>query len=367
MEVEVTQENLAKALSSISRVASTRTAGMPILGNILFRTDGKQLLMAATNLEIAASQKIGAKVTTQGSVTVPARLVSELVAALPKGTLTLSAKGDVMQVKSEHTSSTVRGASDEEFPELPTIDEKEAVTYTFNALDFKTAAAQTIITASSDSTRPVLTGIYWHTFEGNLYFAATDGYRLSEKKIMPAQTEIAAIVPTTTMQEVLRSIAEDTAEIEVLFDDTQVRFRFGDSELISRLIDGNFPDYRQLIPATSETNCGIPSDELRRVVKLSGLFAREVGGSVSLELNTDTGVLTIQSVASELGENTSELQVAATGAGGAITLNSRYIADALSVIDDKQIMFAFSGKLAPSVVRPSSDDAYTHIIMPIKS
>jgi len=366
MEVEVTQENLTKALSNVGRVASTRS-GLPILGNILLRTSGKQLLVAATNLEMAATELIGAKITKQGSITIPARLISEFIQNLPKGTLNLTVKNSHLNISATTNSSMINGVSDEEFPELPVIDETKAVVYRIAADDFKQAVSQTIITASNDATRPVLTGVFWHTVKNTLYLAATDGYRLSERSLMEVKNDIQAIIPVSTLQEVLRTMAESTEEIEVLFDDSQVRFRLDDSEITSRLIDGNFPDYRQLIPDNTTTKNTISKSELLRTVKLANLFARDSGGTINLSADVEKNVFTVKSVASELGENTSEITVEVDGESGSVSLNSRYLIDALNVIEGEMILFGFSGALSPCVIRSSTAQNYTHIVMPIKS
>jgi len=366
MELSVTQENLARALGAVGRVASSK-AGLPILSNILFRTEGNRLLIAATNLEIAATYYIGAKVAKQGSITLPARLVSEFVANLPKGTVDLSVKGTHMTISSGTYRSVVNGMDAEEFPELPGINEDESVKYTLTTADFKQAVTQTIVTSSSDSTRPVLTGVYWHSFEGRLYLAATDGYRLAERRLIETKSEIAAIVPTASLQEALRTLTDGVDEVEVLFDDTQVRFRIGEAEITSRLIDGNYPDYRQLIPKESETAATLNAGDFGRIVKVSGLFARESGGSVVVTADAEAGQLSIHSIASELGENTSAAPATVTR-GGQITLNSRYISEALSVIDADTITFRFSGKLSPCVLSAADKEPnYIHIIMPLKS
>ena len=366
MELSVTQENLARALSAVGRVASSK-AGLPILSNILFRTEGNRLLIAATNLEIAATYYIGAKVVKQGEITLPARLVSEFAASLPKGTVDLSTKGTHMTISSGSYKSVVNGIDAEEFPELPAIDESKSVKYSVTAPDFKQAVTQTIITSSSDATRPVLTGVYWHSAGGELYLAATDGYRLAERRLMKTKSEIAAIVPASSLQEALRTLHDSIDEVEVLFDDTQVRFRIGEAEITSRLIDGNYPDYRQLIPKESETNAVIDADEFGRIVKVAGLFARESGGSVVVTADSEAAQLSIHSIASELGENTSAAAAEVSG-GGQVTLNSRYIAEALSVLDGDRISFQFSGKLSPCILSDAEKDAnYTHIIMPLKS
>ena len=366
MELSVTQENFSKALHNVGRVASSK-AGLPILSNILLRTDGNRLLVAATNLEIASTHMVGAKITTPGSITIPARLVSEFVASLPKGPIELKVKDNHLELISGTYRSIINGTVADEFPELPTIDETSTIQYSINPTDFKQAVSQTIITSSTDSTRPVLTGVYWHSFEGGLYLAATDGYRLAERRLVDTKSEVAAIIPTSTLQEVLRTLTEDVTEIDMLFDETQVRFRVGESEITSRLIDGNYPDYRQLIPPTSETEIVIPSEDFVRITKIAGLFARDSGGSVTLTADKDKQTLSIHSIASELGENTSSA-TAEVSQDGQVTLNSRYLSEALSAIEGDTVQFRFSGKLSPCVLTAKADDtAYKHIIMPLKS
>lgn len=366
MKVSVTQENLSKALTIVGRVASSKTQ-LPILSNILLRTDGTRLLIAATNLEIATTQLIGAKVAAPGAITIPAKLVVEFVSSLPKGTVELEVKESHLRISSGSYSSTIHGVIADEFPELPTIDESASVHYMINTTDFKQAVSQTIITSGSDNTRPVLTGVFWHSFEGFLYLAATDGYRLSERKLIETKSEIAAIIPTSNLQEVLRTLTDDVNEIDVLFDETQVRFRIGESEVTSRLIDGNYPDYRQLIPAKSETEITVSTDEFTRITKIAGLFARESGGSITITADKEKQSFAIHSIASEIGENTSHSDAEITH-DGQVTLNSRYLSEALSVIDGDTVIFRFSGKLSPCVLTTKTKDVtYKHIIMPLKS
>lgn len=366
MELTVTQENFSKALSAVGRVASTRTQ-LPILSNILLRTDGNRLLVAATNLEIATTQYIGAKIVKPGAITIPARLISEFVSSLPKGPIELKVTGENIHITSGKYHSVINGVIADDFPELPTIAEDSSVRYEINIEEFKQAVSQTIITASSDSTRPVLTGVYWHSHEGAIYLAATDGYRLSERRLVETKSEVAAIIPTQTLQEVLRTISDSAETIDILFDESQVRFRVNEAEVISQLIDGNFPDYRQLIPPTTETSAIMNKAEFTRVTKVAGLFARESGGSVTVTVDSDAKTVSLHSIASELGENTSELDAEVTG-GGQVTLNSRYLSEALSVVDADEISFSFSGKLSPCIIKSTKKDTnYYHVIMPLKS
>ncbi|NTW61873.1 DNA polymerase III subunit beta [Candidatus Saccharibacteria bacterium] len=366
MELNVTQENLNRALSAVSRVASTKTQ-LPILSNILLRTDGNRLLVAATNLEIASTQYIGAKIIKPGAITIPARLMSEFISSLPKELIELKVVGENLHIKCGTYTSTINGFIADDFPELPTINESSSIQYSIKVEDFKQAVSQTIITASNDSTRPVLTGVYWNSFEGQLYLAATDGYRLSERRLVKTKSDVSAIVPSQTLHEVIRNITDDSSEIDILFDETQVRFRINESETISRLIDGNFPNYRQLVPSSSDTSAVLNKNDFIRITKIAGLFARESGGSVTLTVDKEKNCLSVHSIASQSGENNSEASAQAT-ADGQITLNSRYLSEALSVVEGDEVEFSFSGKIAPCVLKSTKPDTnYYHIIMPLKS
>lgn len=366
MELQVTQENFVRALQNASRVANNKTP-LPILNNVLLRTDNNILLVASTNLEIASSTYIGAKVSKQGEVTVPARLLTDFISNLPKGSIDLIVKNNQLTIESASYKSTINGASSDEFPELPAISDSEVVKYNISLDDFKQSVSQTIITASTDATRPILTGVYWHTYENYLYLAATDGYRLSERKLLETKSEINAIIPTTTLQEVLRTLSDDITEVEVIFSDTEVHFKLNQTTITSRLIDGSFPDYRQLIPKQSETSLEIKKQDFSRVIKIASLFARESGGSVTLDVDKDKSILSIHSIASELGENTSEANISNVSDNGRVTLNSKYLNDALSVIQGDDIEIKFNGKLSPVILDNVGDSDYVHIVMPLKS
>lgn len=367
MELSVSQDKLSNALSNVGRVSSSRTS-LPILSNILLRTDGKTLVVAATNLEISTKHTLSVKIIKPGSVTVPAKLISEFVQNLPKGVVDIVQKNNQLTISSGGYTSTINITVDDDFPELPTVEEKEAVSYNITTHDLKNTITQTVVAASTDSTRPILTGVYWHSYDKYLYCAATDGYRLAEKKLIKTTSEIHAVVPVASLQEVVRTVKDEVDEVRVLFDQTQVSFIFDNVEITSRLIDGKFPDYRQLIPETSETSFGVAADEFSRVTKIANLFARESGGGITISADGDKNEASIHSIASEVGENTSTIETEIRGVSGSVSLNSRYLSDALAVIDAKSVQFGFSGKLAPCIVTSSSEKSdYKHIIMPLKS
>ncbi len=367
MEVQISQEKLSKALNNVSRVAAGARAALPILNNVLIRVDEGKVTLTTTNLDMAVVSYLPVVSSKNGVVTVPARLMAEFVSNLPKGeTVEILAEDTKVTIKAKGYTSTIIGASAEDFPELPEIDETKVVRFQMSAEEFKGGLSQVMIAASNDMTRPALTGVYFNTFEGAMYLAATDGYRLAERKLIDKlEAEVAAIVPAASLQEVLRSMNDEVDEVEVLFDETQVRFRLGEVEITSKLVDGSFPDYRQLIPKETEIQMKLERDELIRVTKLAALFAKEVGGSVVCETKAEAGVFTIASVANELGENSSEVKTE-VNTDGKVTLNSRFLLDALNVLDGKKVEMGFSNRLDPVVMRAEKQSNYVHIVMPLK-
>ncbi len=366
MELTVTQQNLSKALNIVSRVANIKTQ-MTILDNILLRTEGNRLLVASTNLEIATTERIGAKIIKPGDITIPTKIVTDFINNLPDGVISLKVENNHLIIKSENYNSTINGIAADEFPELPTINESTAIKYIISTDDFKHAVNQVIISVSVDNSRPTLTGVLWQSNDGILSLVSTDGYRLSEKKLMKTESEISTIVPALTMQEVIRAISESDEEIEVLFSSTQVRFRVGETEIISQLIEGNFPDYKQLIPKDDDIIVKIDRANFIQIAKISSLFAIHSSSGVTISVDEKSNEFTLKSIASEIGENISEAKADVKGTGK-ITLNSKYLIDALNVTSGEEIIFEFKSKLAPCLIKNSKkDNDYIHIIMPLKN
>lgn len=367
MEIEVTQEKLAKALNNVSRVAGGAKATLPILNNVLIRVDNKKVTLTTTNLDMAVVDFLPVSSSNNGVVTVPAKLLADFVSNLPKGeVINISAKDTKITVKAGKYSSVLNGTLADDFPELPELDEKKAVVFKMGIDEFKTGINQVIIASSNDTTRPALTGVYFNTADGVLAVAATDGYRLAEKKLInKVESEVEAIVPTNSLQEVMRSINDEMEEVEISFNEDLVRFRLGEVEIISKLIDASFPDYRKLIPKDNEIKMGLNRDELLRVTKLAALFAKQVGGSVVCETKAPD-IFSVKSVANEFGENDSQIETSVEK-DGKVTLNSRFLIDALNALEEDEICFEFAGKVSPVLVKNKKSDNYTHIIMPLNS
>ena len=363
MKIQVTQENLKRALSAVARIASERNT-LPILSNVLLNTVDNRLTILATNLEVAMTETIGAKVASEGSITIPARLFLELVNNIPDGIVTLELSGNKLLVVTDQYESVINGVLAEEFPVMPSI--KDGKSFSISAKLFKKGLQQVVGSASADDARPVLTGVYMHTYEGWLYIVATDSYRLAERKLQKSSEQTTLLIPASSLQDLLRVLQDDNADIEVTYDDQQVRFTTGDTELITRLIDGNYPDYRKLIPATFDTTANIKKADFVSVTKVSSLFARESAGSVTIKVDQGAKEISIRSVASQLGENTARAKAEISGQGD-VTLNSRYLLDALAVLGGDQVVLSINGKLDPVVLTDPGQTDYTHVIMPVKS
>lgn len=369
MRLSLTQENLSRALASVGRVVSTRSS-LPVLSNVLLATDGNRLRLSATNLEIGINYWIGSKVDDQGSLTVPARLFAEFVSNLPHGNIELSGIDAVLTVKTPHYESKINGISADEFPLIPTIGTEPVLT--LDATVMKEALTQVVVAASADEARPVLAGVYLYTEDNNLFLVATDSYRLAEKRIeLPGEApeHFSVIVPARTMQELTRLLGETQGDVSLYLDENQAMFKISDVELVSRLIEGQFPNYRQIIPAKATSSFDIETAEFSRITKVASLFARESAGSVKLEIRAE-GEVSIVSSDSEVGGNTSSAECEVSGDDGEISLNARYLTDALAVMKSPEVTFAISGKLNACVLSPSGENAtddYIHIVMPLRT
>lgn len=363
MKLQATQENLAKALNSVARIASGRNT-LPILSNVLLKTTGNRLSVSATNLDIAITHFVGSKIANEGAITVPARLMQDFISSLPPGVINLELEDYKLHVSTEKYKSTINGVPADEFPIMPAITKGRS--WKVPVKEFKKALQQVIIAASNDEARPTLTGIHIYTLSGKLYMAATDSYRLAEKTLNPTKEETNLLVPASAMQDLLRIISDYEDDITIENDDQQVLFKAGDIELVARLIEGQYPDYRKLIPQKFTTTATLNRADFLNITKVSSLFARESAGSVTIEVDDKAKQVSIRAVASQLGENTANAEAKISG-NGQITLNSRYLLDGLQAIPGEEIMFGFNGKLEPSVIKDPKTNDYLHIIMPLKS
>jgi DNA polymerase-3 subunit beta len=364
MRLQVTQQNLNRALGTVARVANTRNQ-LPILANVLIKTNQNRLSISATNLDIAITQYIGGKVTEDGSITVPARLMQDFISSLPDGVIELKLEDTKLHIKTDKYQSVVNGVLADDFPVMPAIESGEQLQIPSTQL--RRALQQVVFAASSDESRPVLTAVLLRGEGSKLHIAATDSYRLAEKVLDIKLTKpVDLLVPATAMHDLLRILGDADDAVTITYDEQQVLFQVGDVELVARLLEGKYPDYQKLIPSTFTVSAKLSRGELLNVTKVSSLFARESAGSITIEVDEPDQRLSIHSIASQLGENTASANGTMAGSG-TITLNSRYLLDGLGAISEDEIEFAFNGKLEPTIIRATSKTDYVHVIMPLKS
>ncbi|MCC7543593.1 DNA polymerase III subunit beta [bacterium] len=367
MKISLSQEKFAKAINVVSRVVGSRTS-LPILANILLDAHDGTLTLSATNLEIALTVSIGCKIEQTGSTSVPARLLNEVVQGLQSDKLQLVSNGDTLEISAAHTQASIQGIASEEFPAIPTVDAKQSITLPGQL--FKDLLERVSKAASLDESRPVLAGVYIHTDKSTLTLAATDSYRLAEEKVVLKDIpSFQSILPIRTVQEVIRLINPDEQEeVSLIVGENEIKFTSGDITLISRLIEGNFPNYTQIIPTESKTTLTCQRDELMAATRLAGVFARESAHTV--RVTAEQGLMKIYAEAAQVGQNTSEVPIELKGDATEISLNARFLLDALGAYSEPQVEIRLNEKLDPCVVvplQPRDNQQSLHLIMPLRS
>lgn len=367
MRVTCLQKNLKFALDIVSLAVNTSTT-LPVLSNILLKAVGKKLFFSATNLEIAINFSIPAEVKNEGSITVPAKLLTNYISLLQDEEVELKVEeGMTLHMKSSSSQTKMKGISPDEFPLIPKV-EKEA-SLSIPATTLADAIDHTIFSASVSPSRPILSGVYMQAQKDTLKMVATDSFRLAEKKThltQKCETDVECVVPVRTLMELGRIIGSRFGEemVEITISKNQILFALGGVELISRLIEGKFPDYEKIIPKASRTKLTVSSEKLSTATKRVSLFARENNNSVKMTATND-GRLQISTDETSVGEEKAELDIKMEGENNKIALNSQYLLDVLGHLKEG-IMIEMDEKLTPIVVKPEKKDDYLYIIMPLK-
>jgi len=373
MRLSCLQENLNRGLGVVSRAVATRTT-LPITNNVLLATDQSRLKLVATNLEMAISCWIGAKVEEEGAITVPARLLTEFISSLPSDRVDISlpSKTKTLELKCARFEARISGVDAKDFPPIPKVD--EGITTKVEVEPLRQGINQVVFAAASEETRPVLTGVDAE-FDGDLLtLAAADGFRLAVYKLPLAvsvsqKTEV--IIPARTLAELNRLMAsqEEAVEVTVNPNKSQALFRLKNTELISQLIQGTFPQYNQLVPQGYNTRMIVDVAEFLRAIKTASIFARDGSGIVRLMVipggELTPGKVTISARAEEIGDNVGDIDAVVEGEEAKIAFNGRYLIDVLSVLGEAQIALETTNPSSPGVIRPVGVDNYIHIIMPM--
>ncbi|MBI2405316.1 DNA polymerase III subunit beta [Candidatus Gottesmanbacteria bacterium] len=365
MIAQVLQENLTKALNQVGRLIPLRPQ-LPILQNLLLTTEEGRLKIIATNLETTEILWVGAKIEKEGELCIPAKLFTELVASLPQEAVFLTENRESLVVKSQGVTATIPGVSAKEFPPIP--KSKEKTRSTIKKDEFCVLVGRVSFAAATDEGRPLLTGIRIKKDDGGVVFAATDGYRLSvARSTMSVGFSVDLVVPSRALNEVVKASAEDKNLKELMLaqtEDGQLVFGVGDTEIHTRLIDGEYPNFEKIIPRSFSTRALLDKERLLRAVKSAAVFARDNANIVRFSLNNQT--LLVSANTPQVGENKIEVEAKIDGDGGEIAFNSRFLLDFLNNFPDDEVLFEMTGSLNPGVFKPVKDKSYLHVIMPVR-
>lgn len=366
MQVIVLKENLIKALSVVSRFVSSRPQ-LPILSNILLKAKDNQLIFSATNMELGIIFRIGAKIEKEGETTVAGRLLTEFIANITGDKIDLSIKDSTLLIKTNNTQASFTTISSSDFPPFPVFSDTKK---TLPLEKIKDSIMHTVFAASSDESRPVLTGVRVIADNEKIHFVATDGYRLSMEQIdVPEiKEEIKVILPAQTLAEIVR-IGSELKEKEVGFsiieNKNQAVFVFGDVLLFSRIIEGEFPNIEKIIPREFKTKAIIEKERFLQAVKTASLFAKGAANIVKIKLEKDG--LWLSANSPQVGEDKDFIEAKTEGEDMETAFNYRFLLDLLTNFPDKEVVFESSGQLSPGVFKSTTpSSSFLHLIMPVR-
>src|SRR5579884_725827 len=375
VKITCKQQDLSRGLSAVSHAVSSRST-LPILSNILLATDHGRLKLSATNLEIGINCWVDAQIEEEGTTTVPAKLLTDFVGTLSQGSVDISVaeETNLMSVKGQRSSANIKGLDASEFPLIPSAEGGEPPVQ-LDAAQLKEIIGQVAFAAADDASRPVLTGVLVQVSDEKITFAAADAFRLAVREAeLPGDDHPRGdiLIPARTLVELSRILPGDgTVEMIVTPNRSQVLFHTPNLDLVSRLIEGSFPNFRQIIPKEYGTRAVVETKEFAAAIKSASLFARDSSNITRLKIvqggndGLEPGALIVEATAEDLGDNTSTINAAVDGPELQIIFNSKYVADVLAVIGTAEVAVEATAATKPGVIRPVGSDNYTYVIMPM--
>jgi DNA polymerase III subunit beta len=379
MNLSILKENLKQGLFVVSHLAG-KNANLPILNNILVEVKKEGVRLVTTNLEVGITHFIRGKVEKEGVFAVDAKIFADYINLLPNKKIDLIKEDGVLKVECENYKTKIKTEASDDFPLIPQIDRKNKRTAKIE--DFKRALSGVVFAASAGESRIELSGVLFTLGKNKLTLAATDSYRLAEKEIeikeenengeIKAAAEQKVIVPSRTIQEVLRILSGQEQfegakkEVDFYISDSQILFIIGNTELISRLIEGQYPDYKQIIPAAGKTSAIINRSELIRAIKASALFSKSGINDINLDFPEGKNQLIVSSASGSTGENIVKIEAETKGIDNGIIINFQYLLDGLNSSDEEAVKLEIIDGNTPCLIRPTTEKGYLYIIMPIK-
>lgn len=370
MKLQILQENLSKALATASRFSSTKLQ-LPVLGNILLSAKKSKLIVSSTNLEVSVSISIGAKVLEEGELSVPAKVITELVGNLPHETIDCESIKEQLKLSTSGFSSIVLGMNSNDFPKIPgNVNTSNMLS--IQQKSFAEALSQVLFAVSMDETRPILTGVLLIVDKGYLSLVSTDGFRLSQKriKIDSLDRNFKIVLPKTILSEIPKITGDENIFFGIEEKEKQAIFVANDTVLSSRLLEGDFPDYEKIIPKSSFYKILVDKEEILRAVKLASIFARENANILKIKVLKDLLKISAESGQSGNQETNVDAKVESESSnlesGFEIAFNYKYLEDFLHSVSGEEVLLEFSSPTTAGVFKDSSDSSYLHLIMPVR-
>jgi DNA polymerase-3 subunit beta len=366
MKFTCTQENFARGLNIVTRAASKNIA-LPILNNVLIVADGGQVRLQTTNLEVAVTTTVRAKVDQPGRYTVGSRLLHDYVNLIKNSKIEVSLVDEGVMLNSEHSETVIKGLPADEFPVLPMVSQKSGTTVPANV--FRQALQEVIFAAANDESRPEISGVYMRLSGDQLVMAATDSYRLAERKITTLQKseqELSAIVPARACQEIMRICGDEVDSVKIQLDEQQALFVFDDTELVTRLIEGQYPDYRHLIPEKYDTITTVAASELIDAIKAASLFCQPGINDLAMKINPGQGIINLSAASTQAGRHASSVTAKIDGPEKDIVFNFRYLLEGVQSLNGSEVVIQLGEPQAPGILRSESQAEALYLLMPIR-
>jgi len=366
MKFSSLSDNLKKAVSSVERVVSAKTT-LPVLNNILVEAKDGKIKVVATDLDVGITYWLRGKVDQDGQTTMPVKLLSSYLGSTLGGKIQIDEKDSVINVEADGNQATINGVAADEFPAIPQVKGTEVAKT--ETLIIKDAIERTVFAAAKDMSRPVLTGVLMK-FNGNqLTLVATDSFRLVEQKVN-LKTKVAKnmdiIVPAKTLAELARIISDMAGEVAIIVSENQILFKGEDFEMISRLVEGEYPDYKQVMPKESKSRAVMEVSAFSSGLRSTGLFSHGSGTGVKIKTNQKDKEVVISASSAEVGSGVSHIPAKIEGEDTEINFNAKYVSDVLSVVDSQEIVLEVGDKLSPGVIKPTNTENYLYIVMPLR-
>jgi len=374
MKLICLQENLKKGLNIVGH-ATSKNINLPILNNILIKAEAGNIEFISTNLEIGVRHQVRGKIESEGEFTVDAKLITEYVNLLSGGEkVDIQEKDGELKVESGNYKTKIKGESAKDFPLIPSINENDSYVCDFN--DLKRALASVVFSVSNNDNRVELTGVLFSFNKKSLSLAATDSYRLAENNIKLKSgkdvEEEKVIVPAKTIQELLRIFnnfdsnqeAENLEDVKISLSDNQILFTFDSVSLISRIINGRYPDYKQIIPNKSQTEILVNRQEMIRAIKAVSLFSKTGINDITAVFLKNK--VSLSAFSGSSGESQVDLEAEIKGDDNEITINYRYLLDGFNNISGEKILIKVLNNTTPCLIKPEKEDGYIYIVMPIR-